>query len=251
MIFYFSGTGNSSGIARMLAERLGDVAVSIIDTDPSEFKFSSEDRVGFVFPIYAYVAPKVMLEFASRIVTNGAYTFAVPTFSNAVGFGLEHFSQNACHLDAGYSILMPDNMPVFDKVVETRESAIKKLKLAIPRFESIYEKVRDKICEFDIHYGPTPEKVTYEIGVKFLEKTRFTTTAYHVKNELCIGCGLCSGKCPVKVIKMVDNRPVWTKETCYVCMACLNHCPTQALQYGQFSEGKYRYVFKGFDLSKY
>lgn len=251
MIFYFSGTGNSEGIARILAQHLGDCAVNIVGADPTEYAFSSGDRVGFVFPVYGYVAPKIMLKFAERVHPNGAYTFAIPTFSNAAGCTLEHFSQTACHLDGGFGIKMPDNMPVFDKIVETRETAIEKLRAAIPRLRVIMEKVSARSPGFDIHYGPTPEKLTWEVGVKFLEDPSFKTTPYHVLEELCIGCGICEQVCPVNVIRMENDRPVWIQEDCCICMACLNHCPTEALQYGLFSEGKYRYRFNGFDLSKY
>lgn len=251
MIFYFSGTGNSEGIARILAQRLGDRAVNIVGADPANYAFTAEDRVGFVFPIYAYVAPEIMLKFAERVKPDGAYTFAVPTFSNAAGCTLEHFSQTACHLDGGFGIKMPDNMPVFDKIVETRETAIEKLRAAIPRLETVIEKVMGREQGFDIYYGPTPEMLTWERGVKYLENTPFKTTLYHIREDLCTGCGICEQVCPVNVIRMENDRPVWVQEDCCVCMACLNHCPTEALQYGQFSEGKYRYLFKGFDLSKY
>lgn len=251
MIFYFSGTGNSEGIAILLAERLRDQAANIIGAEAERYCFGPDDRVGFVFPIYAYVAPGPMLEFAKKIRSNGAYTFAVPTFSNAAGCTLEHFSQTACHLDGGFGIKMPDNMPVFDKIVETRETAVEKLRLAIPRFEAVAEKIANREHGFDIHYGPTPEAFTWEGGIRYLKENPFKTTAYHVLGDACIGCGICAEVCPAKAIEMEDGRPVWIKEDCYVCMACLNHCPTEAVQYGQFSEGKYRYLFKGFDLSEY
>lgn len=251
MIFYFSGTGNSEGIARLLAQRLDDRAVNIIGSNPESHSFTAEDRVGFVFPVYGYVAPKVMLEFASRIRPEGAYTFAVPTFSNAAGCTLEHFSQTACPLDGGFGIKMPDNMPVFNKIVETRETAIEKLRAAIPRFEEVVQKVADRTKGFDIHYGPTPELFTWEKGVGYLKDCPFKATAYHVQEDLCVSCEICQQVCPAGVIHMENGRPVWIQEECYVCMACLNHCPTEAVQYGPYSEGKYRYLFQGFDLSRY
>lgn len=251
MIFYFSGTGNSEGIAREMAHRLNDQAVNIINADPQTYSFAEEDIVGFVFPVYAYVAPEVMLKFASWINPNGAYTFAVPTFSNAAGCTLEHFSQTACHLDGGFGIKMPDNMPVFNKIVETRESAVEKLRAAIPRLEEVIEKVSHQKKGFDIYYGPEPETMTWKKGVFYLKDPIYKTTPFHVQEAFCVGCGVCEQVCPSKSIRMENNSPVWLRETCYMCMACLNHCPTEALQYGNYSEGKYRYLFKGFDLTQY
>lgn len=235
----------------MLAQRLNDKAVDIIGANPQEYVFSAGDSVGFVFPVYAYVAPQVMLTFAGSLKCDAAYTYAVPTFSNAAGCTLEHFSQTACHLDGGFGIKMPDNMPVFDKVVETRETAIEKLRAAIDRFEVVVKKIENKVREFDILYGPEPETMTWERGIHFLQDPVYKTTSYYVRQDRCISCGLCERVCPAKVIRMENGMPVWSKTDCYVCMACLNHCPTEAIEYGPFSSGKFRYLFKGFDLSKY
>lgn len=73
MIFYFSGTGNSEGIARILAQQLEDQAINIVGADPEAYNFSPEDQVGFVFPVYGYVAPAIMLDFAKK------YALAEPT----------------------------------------------------------------------------------------------------------------------------------------------------------------------------
>jgi len=251
MVFYFSGTGNSRGIAEIIAQRLEDRAVNIVGTDPEGYHFSATDRVGFVFPVYGYVAPEIMLEFAKKLDVNGAYTYAVPTFSNAAGCTLEHFSQTACQLQCGFGIKMPDNMPVFDKVVETRETAIEKLRAASIRLEWVIDQIRSRVLGFDILYGKNPEQMTWEKGVGYLKDCPFKATSYHVNADKCIGCGICVDVCPINIIEMQDTQPVWTQENCCVCMACLNHCPVEAIEYGMFSEGKYRYLFKGFDLSKY
>lgn len=65
MIFYFSGTGNSAWVARQLAKLTGDVARDITTVkelpDPD-----SKRQIGFVFPIYAWGVPEIMVEFAKN-----------------------------------------------------------------------------------------------------------------------------------------------------------------------------------------
>lgn len=249
MIFYFSGTGNSAGIAKMLAERIGDEAVNLIHANPEKYQFQSTDYLGFVFPVYAYAAPQVVIEFAGKITPNGAYTFAVPTFSNVAGMTLEHFSK-ILPLDGGFGIKMPDNMPVFDKIVETEETVKKKLSDAAVRFEKVAEKVKSKEKGFDILRGEDAEKNTFVLSPRYHE-TMLVTKPYHITEEKCTGCGLCEKLCPAKAIKIKEGKPCWVKENCYLCMACFNLCPTEAVEYGPYSEGKFRYHFKGFDIDKY
>lgn len=77
------------------------------------------------------------------------------------------------------------------------------------------------------------------------------TKPYHITEEKCTGCGLCEKLCPAKAIEIKEGKPCWVKENCYLCMACFNLCPTEAVEYGPYSEGKFRYHFKGFDIDKY
>ncbi|MFR0963056.1 MAG: 4Fe-4S binding protein [Dorea sp.] len=60
-----------------------------------------------------------------------------------------------------------------------------------------------------------------------------------------------NGKRPAKAIEIQDGKPVWIKEDCYVCMACLNYCPVEAIDYGKYSKGRFRYFFKGFSKENY
>ena len=67
MIFYFSGTGNSKGIARLAAEYLNDRAVDLVGFDPRQWNDHPEEILGFVFPIYAYAAPEMVLQNLSSV----------------------------------------------------------------------------------------------------------------------------------------------------------------------------------------
>ena len=66
MIYYFSGTGNSYAAAKKLAAGLGedlmDIAVAVQEGN-YEHTLTEGERLGFVFPVYAWAPPKVVTEF--------------------------------------------------------------------------------------------------------------------------------------------------------------------------------------------
>ena len=69
MIFYFSGTGNSHWVAKRLASQLGDALIPMADAEAMKEVYACKkgERVGFVFPVYAWAPPKVVLDFLARV----------------------------------------------------------------------------------------------------------------------------------------------------------------------------------------
>ncbi len=248
MIFYFSGTGNSEGIAKIIAENLDDKAINIIGRSPEEFSIKQEEYLGFVFPIYAWAAPEVMLNFAKGLNVGEGYTFAIATFSNVAGRALDQFSE-ILKLKAGYGITMPDNYPVTERILDTKESSIEKLGRAKERVREILVRIKKKEEIFDIKEGEDAEDNTFVKSHIFNAKMR-KTIPYFV-TDACIGCGKCEKICPASAIQIKKGKPVWVREDCYLCMACLNRCPVEAIQYGKYSEGRYRYYFRGFEEKNY
>ncbi|MHB8896545.1 MAG: EFR1 family ferrodoxin, partial [Candidatus Geothermincolia bacterium] len=113
-IYYFSGTGNSFVAARDLSRkinaRLTPVA-SLIHKDPID---SDADTIGFVFPIYDFKPPELIVKFANRIENlDSKYVFAACTYGIAPLKALEFFSRsiqsNGGNLSSGFAVKMPHN----------------------------------------------------------------------------------------------------------------------------------------------
>ncbi|WP_336536149.1 EFR1 family ferrodoxin, partial [Bacteroides acidifaciens] len=70
MIFYFSGTGNSKWIANQLSKVQKEDLVFIPDAlrdGTSEFCLREDEKVGFVFPIYSWAPPAIVLRFIQKL----------------------------------------------------------------------------------------------------------------------------------------------------------------------------------------
>ena len=71
MIFYFSGCGNSRHVAETIAAGLNDTLIFIPEAAREgryEYELAEDERLGFVFPIYSWAPPKLVMDlFASLI----------------------------------------------------------------------------------------------------------------------------------------------------------------------------------------
>jgi Pyruvate/2-oxoacid:ferredoxin oxidoreductase delta subunit len=62
----------------------------------------------------------------------------------------------------------------------------------------------------------------YLVGRFFLAKTLIAT-------DDCDNCMKCVNQCPVKAIKMINNRPFWSYR-CESCMRCVSRCHVRAIE---------------------
>ena len=91
MIFYFSGTGNSKWIANQLSKVQKEDLVFIPDAlrdGTSEFCLREDEKVGFVFPIYSWAPPAIVLRFIQKLSLkgyNGQYLFFVCSCGDDTG----------------------------------------------------------------------------------------------------------------------------------------------------------------------
>ena len=237
MIFYFSGTGNSEWCAKQIAEKINDKAINILDVKENSYSFEKDQTVGFVFPVYAWGPPYAVIEFAKKITANGAFVFAVDTCAGNAGNSMKIFSK-AIKLNSAYTVLMPSNYMIFGNVDDPQKAIIIIDKAKI-RIENICKNINAKLEIFDLVKGKF--KFIKTVVNSFFNRGALSAKPFCAKNS-CNGCGLCEKICSAKIIKMEDDRPVWG-EKCYQCLACINRCPKQAIEYGKTTIGKGRYYF--------
>jgi ferredoxin len=251
MIFYFSGTGNSLYAARTIAEHNGQELISIASAINSgkevfEYTLKENEVIGFVYPIYAWAPPKMVLDFIEKLKFNNYknnYTFTVATCGDNVGNAIKLLDKClkkiGLQLSSGFSIRMPNNYVLMGNV-DKKEVEEQKLKEAMKKLSDINSVVEQKLSSvYQVVKGPIPGVLTSLVNPSF-NKFALKTKGFYV-TEQCTGCGICESVCNCNSIKIKDKKPTWS-EKCSQCLACIHYCPTKAIQYGKGTERKGRYT---------
>ncbi len=250
MVFYFSGTGNSAWIAKKVAQSLCDrlINMGLQQSLDNEYVIQEGEKIGFVFPVYAWGPPTVVLEFISKVkIVNPGYIFFICTCGDDTGLTPQIFDR-AIHnrrwkCSAGFSITMPNtyvSLPGFDIDDEAMEK--NKVMCAKARMEHIMSKIKDNVVmnKFECYEGTFPAVKSMILRPLF-NTFLMSAKSFHV-TDACIGCGRCERRCPVNNIQ-VDNKPSWGNR-CTQCMACYHSCPVHAIEYGKMTKGKGQYKGK-------
>ena len=72
---------------------------------------------------------------------------------------------------------------------------------------------------------------------------------YFHTDETCTGCGTGVRVCPIQNITLTDKKPVW-HDQCEFCLACMQWCPKQAIQYGKKTQKRGRYHHPGIHVNE-
>jgi ferredoxin len=242
MIYYFSGTGNSQWVANQLANATGDQARNIIEwlnETPLQEEMQELERIGIVFPIYAWGAPAPVISFLKSLkVSDAAYRYAICTCGDEAGYAMERLKRSF-PIQSAWSLIMPNNYIIMYDV-DSSEEEMKKVNAAKILLSKIGEEIKNKKTVWEVKHGVLPFIKSYLIQPLFA-RYACSPDKFTVESK-CTSCGLCENLCPMKTIAMKDGRPQWTGD-CLQCLACIHHCPVQAIQYGKQTQNKGRYVF--------
>lgn len=227
MVFYFTGTGNSLYVAKQLDSERVSIPQAI---HYDELTFESE-TIGVVCPVYGHEMPDMVKDFLRNAAFKTEYFYLVLTYGNIHG-GAAELAENALSAigkKADYinTIKMVDNfLPGFDMNEQIATEPEKKVEDHIAAIKA----------DIDSHKC-WKQPVTQEDRdwhQQFLARQTggsgdFLKKLYRVTDD-CIGCGICTRVCPAGCIYLERQKAVHTMENCQLCMACIHHCPKNAIR---------------------
>jgi ferredoxin len=248
MIFYYSATGNSFWAAKTIADTQGERMISVTAAlksgEPLEYALENNEPLGFVFPIHAWNPPQTLLTFISRMQLggfDGQYMFALATCGDSASAAMRvlarALAKKGFPLDARWEISMPNNyLPMYD--VDSPELEHAKLAQADAELARINALIAQRLPETRLIGGRFGMLFTLLVGFLF-RRFAIRSAPFHA-TDACVACGLCARICLTGAITMVAERPVWNGR-CDHCCACINRCPSRAIQYGKATENRGRY----------
>lgn len=243
-IFYFSGTGNSLQVSKDIALQIGDTELLSIPKiiKNSEIKVESE-CIGIVFPVYMSGLPSIVRDFIKKLSINkSTYVFAVATFGGIPGNALKQvdilMKDKGNTLNAGFILKMPGNYIVMYGAT-SNEIHIEEFEKEKVKVQQIADIIKEKK-----NYGYEKSKVLIDriLGPIFYKKidSVHSMDKLFLAKDNCTGCGICEKVCSVKNIEIKNSKPSW-KNNCEQCMACIQYCPNEAIEYGKKTIGRKRY----------
>ena len=220
MIIYFSGTGNSRFLAKLLAKALDEpLADAASDMRAGEAgAYESDTPYIFVCPTYF-------------VMTCGGET------GNAAAYIRRFCARKGLLCRGLLSVAMPENyIAMFEATPEEEDAGL--VGAAAEKVLAAAEMIRRGFT-FPETKATALDKIKSGIVNDGFYKFQIDPAKFTV-GEDCTGCGLCASACPLANIRLSAGRPVWGS-VCTHCMACICRCPAGAIEWGKGTAGRRRY----------
>lgn len=252
-VYYFTGTGNSLVVAKDIARETEGELVSIPEAlSKGTIKVNTKVFV-IVFPVYMWGIPLIIEKFIKSIENlHDKSIYAIVTYGGMPGATVkileDKLKSYGGKLAAGFTVRMPGNYtPMYGAIPEEKQNKM---------FNNWSKKA--KIIAECINNGKQGKKETSNMLVNLIFSSLiYNLSAKHIpemdrgfwKDDKCNKCGICQKVCPVSNIELNHGAPVWRGQ-CEQCLACLQWCPQQAIQFGKNTSTRKRYHHPGVELSE-
>ncbi len=234
VICYYSATGNTRLAVEYLQKRISNAAVELFDiTKGTVPALDNYDFAGFATFTDWGDPPYLLRVFADKLPRQeNKPAFLLNTCAGFSGKTLktlkEMVGSKGFRVIAAFTLNAPESYPPMVAKGRTKE------KNPSPADLAAFHAFIDCLNSLLAAAGDPPE-VRPKLGLlntlmpRFpRDKSKKAMGQKYADKDLCNRCGVCTGVCAYKAIKM-DAGPVFDEKKCYGCWACYNHCPTKAI----------------------
>jgi len=229
-------------VAKDIARGLPDtqiIQISLANMPKNGTVYSG--NVGIVFPVYYFGLPHMVRTFVRGLhVEKDTYVFGVATYGGMVGVAFDllgkDLAKKGIKLSATFAVLMPGNCQVLYPPLPDAQQQ--------ERFRGAQEKIAEITRCINAREEIPLKKVNILargiMGIFYSRlKPQMRARNFHT-DEKCTGCGTCARICPAGNITLQDKKPCWSDQ-CQYCLACMQWCPSEAIQYGNKTRKRGRY----------
>lgn len=249
MILYFSATGNTAYVAKELARLLDDTALDLRDRIRSGDHTALKSEKPFVVcsPIYVCEPPLFLRSFLRQTPLEGSrdayFVFTSGGYSGISGFLCRSLARKKGMHYRGYAdFKMPRSYLISSAYPPNDTAEIEaRIRAAQEKLPRVAAEIRAGKKLKGRHIWLFEILITLPFYPVWC-RLRQGVSGFSVSDQ-CISCGKCERGCPLGRITLQDGKPVWNGHNCSHCMACIQNCPTEAIEYGQITQGKERYRF--------
>jgi flavodoxin/ferredoxin len=246
LIVYFSATGNTAKIAKVMEEKFKEQGVNVTMSDitplaerQGKIAFEPYQAVVFGAPTHSRRAPRIMREWLRTLDGQGKKCSMFFTYG---GFGVHptHYSTRQILQEQNFIVVSSAEFlgahtfnlggwrAMGDRPNSLDFEVVKDyVELTCKRFTGEDERILGEL-EKTVY---TEEQLDWAESLRFKNLTQLPTR----EDEECSMCLECEQICPTGAMQAESGEA--DKEKCIACLACVSNCPENALKINDMSKG--------------
>lgn len=229
IVAYYSPTGNTKLLATDIHNILGGTLIDM--AKPTEKVETTITKLIILFPIHAFSAPKLVLQYIKNLPVDSTSTVGVL----AVGCATAAINNGATYKVK--KILQKKGATiVLEEVLQMPLTLV--LKVADEKNKEIVSQTREQVSQLITVFQEAKPvhkktKLTARIfsSIGNVEKlaARLFGLELHASNK-CTSCGICWNNCPVDNITKSNKGKPSFGFSCTMCLRCIYSCPEGAIK---------------------